>query len=320
MKRKQVAVLIYDGLCLFEFSCVAEIFGLERPEFGENWYQFHTMSLDGKPIKTQYKGNMEADLPILDWHDIDTIIVPGWTHIDQPVPKALASTLAKANTAGVRVMSICSGVFVLAAAGLLDGVAATTHWKYAETLQTRYPKIDVKNDVLFIDNEHILTSAGSAAGLDLCLHVVRKDYGNEIVNKVAKRLVIPPVRVGNQAQFIEQAVPKSKSHAIAPLLDKLRENLSLNYNNEQLAKEIHVTERTFLRRFKEATGTTPGEWLTQERIYYAKALLEQSDLSIDQVAVKSGFGTAMTLRHHFRLKMQISPQAYRKQFSKSVGL
>jgi AraC family transcriptional activator FtrA len=253
-------------------------------------------------------------LPIADIALVDTLIIPGWISAKSPVPAPLIEKLIEAHNAGTRLLSICSGVFVLAATGLLDDKQATTHWKYTEQLATRYPKIDVLNDVLYVDHDTIMTSAGSAAGLDLCLHLVRKDFGSKVVNSVARRLVIPPLREGNQAQFIEQPIPTSSRSALAPVLDKMKENLTNSHSIKSLAQSVNLSERTFLRRFKQSTGTTPGEWLTDARLQYARELLETTDLSIDLLAQQSGFGTATTLRHHFRHRLNISPAAYRKRF------
>ncbi|WP_448550920.1 transcriptional regulator FtrA [Thalassotalea montiporae] len=318
-QQKRIAALVYDGLCLFEFGCVTEVFGLARPELGEDWlhhgYRFDTFSFDGKSVNTQYHAQIQPSLQADEWHELDTLIIPSWCGAEQPVPQALIATIQQAHNAGIRLVSICSGVFVLAAAGVLDGKTATTHWRYAKTLQAQYPKITVNTDVLYVDNGSVLTSAGSAAGLDLCLHLVRQDYGQQIANTIARRLVIPPVREGSQAQFIEQPLARSERQAITPLLTHLQANLIKGHTNAELAAFMHMSERSLLRHFKAATGTTPAEWLIEQRLQLAKTLLEESCLSLDAVAEQSGLGTAMTLRHHFRHRLNISPSAYRKRFS-----
>ena len=299
---------------MFEFACVAEIFGLPRPEVGDGWYAFETFSVDGNPVKTQYHGEMVPDKSLAQLEVPNTLIIPGWSGNDVEPPATLIKALVSAHEQGCRLLSICSGVFVLAATELLNGKAATTHWKYINQLSSKYPEIHVKSDVLYVDNGSILTSAGSAAGLDLCLHLVRKDFGSEIVNSVARRLVIPPLREGNQAQFVEQPVPVNARSSISEVLETMRKNLSQTLSVAEMAASINTSERTFLRRFKEATGTTPGNWLAEARIQYARELLERTTLPMEVLAAKSGFGTATTLRHHFRNRLNVSPVAYRKMF------
>ena len=200
-----VALRVYDGLCAFEFSCAAEVFGLARPELGPDWYRFETCSR-GRSVSSQYGMRMRAANGLERLLAAGTIVIPGWEGIDVPVPQAILDALRDAHSRGARLLSICSGAFVLAATGLLDGRRATTHWRYAEALQRRYPKICVDANVLYVDEGSVLTSAGSAAGLDLCLHLVRRDYGSATANQVARRLVISPHRDGGQAQFLERPV------------------------------------------------------------------------------------------------------------------
>ncbi|MFD2165384.1 transcriptional regulator FtrA [Thalassotalea euphylliae] len=310
-----IGVLIYNNLCLFEFSCVAEIFGLARPEIEGNWYQYSTISVDGQCVNTQYGGQMSADYALSDWREFDTIIIPGWSGIDKEPPPVLCQTLRQASSAGIRLASICSGVFVLAAAGLLEDKRATTHWRYATKLKEKYPQIHVDADVLYIELENITTSAGSAAGIDMCLSLVRQDFGHEAANKVARRLVVQPVRSGGQAQFIEQPMPQTGRNNMSEVLYFMEQHFAEKVTIAQLAGQLHMSDRTFLRHFKKATGTTPGEWLIHLRIEAAKHLLESTALSMDAVAEQVGLGTSMTLRHHFKQRVSISPMAYRKQFN-----
>jgi AraC family transcriptional activator FtrA len=246
-----------------------------------------------------------------------TIIVPGWKHIDAPVPQAVVDVLRRAHARGARLLSICSGSFVLAATGLLDGRRATTHWRYAETLQRRYPDIRVDADVLYVDEGQLLTSAGSAAGLDLCLHLVRRDYGPEVANLVARRLVIPPHRDGGQAQFVERPVSKRERNPLSSLLDAMQKHLDQDWSIATLARQAAMSERTLIRHFKAATGKTPADWLAVVRVDRARELLESSPASIDQIAEQTGFGTATTLRHHFRRKLGVSPTTYRGRFAEA---
>jgi AraC family transcriptional activator FtrA len=262
------------------------------------------MSVDGGPERLAEAG---------------TIMIPGWKGIDVPVPKAIVGALRKAHDRGARLLSICSGSFVLAATGLLDGKRATTHWRYSEALQSRYPQVRVDPDVLYIDEGQILTSAGSAAGLDLCLHLIRRDFGAEVANQVARRLVIPPHRDGGQAQFLDSPVDRRERGPLSVVLERVQRRIHQPTTISEMARWAAMSERTFIRRFRATTGMTPGDWITHQRIGRAKDLLERSSLAIDQVASRSGLGTAMTMRHHFRKRIGLSPVEYRKRFSQVAG-
>jgi AraC family transcriptional activator FtrA len=243
----------------------------------------------------------------------DTIIIPGWRVHETP-PAPLVAMLRRAHARGVRLVSICSGVFVLAATGLLDGCRATTHWRYAEALRSRHPKIQVEPDVLYIDEGSILTSAGSAAGIDLCLHIVRRDCGAEIANQVARRLVVPPLREGGQAQFAVRPIPPEESQGLARVLEWAHGHLDRAMTVDDLANQANMSPRTFARRFRQETGTTPHRWLTHQRILSAQQLLEKSDQSIDRIAESVGLQTSTTLREHFRRILKTTPTAYRRAF------
>jgi AraC family transcriptional activator FtrA len=310
-----VVVLVYDGLCAFEFSCAAEVFGLPRPELGPSWYRFETCAMNGRNIAGQYGLSMEVDGGLNRIAAAGTIIIPGWRGVGVPVPAPVIDALRTAHNRGARLLSICSGSVVLAATGLLDGKRATTHWRYADELQRLYPNIQVDPDVLYVDEGQILTSAGSAAGLDLCLHLVRRDYGPAVANQVARRLVIPPHREGGQAQFLERPVDQRERGSLSALLDKMTRRLSEPLRIAELARLAAMSERTFMRRFRAATGMTPADWITRMRVDRARELLEGTGLSIDQIAARTGLGTATTLRHHFRRKVGVSPLEYRRQFS-----
>ena len=313
-----VVVLAYDGLCTFEFGVAVEIFGLPRPEMGESWYRFAVAGVDEGELRATggIRILADGDLSLLECADL--ILVPGWRGIDAAVPDALCDALRRASARGCQLLSICSGVFVLAATGLLNGRKATTHWRYIEALKTRYPAIDVVEDVLYQDEGDILTSAGSAAGIDLCLHVVRRDYGMEAANRVARRLVIPPHRDGSQTQQLSRPVAQLReSQRLGQLFDFLHQHLALAHTVDSLARRVGMSQRTFLRRFQDATGTTPTRWLLNERLLRAKDYLENSKLSIDSIAEQTGFGQAATLRHHFRQHYALSPARYRKQFARA---
>jgi AraC family transcriptional activator FtrA len=315
-----VVALVYDGLCAFEFSCAAEVFGLSRPELGPDWYRFETCSLKGASVSSQYGMRIKAANGLDCLATAGTIVIPGWAGIDVPVPHAILEALRRAHARGARVLSICSGAFVLAATGLLDGRRATTHWRYAEALQRRFPKVGIDANVLYVDEGSVLTSAGSAAGLDLCLHLVRRDYGSKIANQVARRLVIPPHREGGQAQFLERPVEDRARGAeqrgsLSGLLDKIRKRPGEPWHIAELARLAAMSERTFMRRFRAATGSSPADWVTRARVDAARELLENTALPIDHVAERCGLGTPTTLRHHFRKKVGVSPAQYRKRFS-----
>ena len=312
----RVVVLAYDGLCTFEFGVAVEIFGLPRPEMGDAWYRFAVAGIEDGELRATGGVRMLTDghLSLLDAADL--IVVPGWRGLDEPVPDALCEALRQASARGCQLLSICSGVFVLAASGLLNGRKATTHWRYIEALKTRFPAINVVDDVLYQDEGDILTSAGSAAGIDLYLHIVRRDYAMEAANCVARRLVIPPHRDGSQTQQLSRPVAQLReSQRLGQLFDFLHQHLAKTHTVDSLAHRVGMSQRTFLRRFRDATGTTPARWLLNERLLRAKDYLENSRLSIDSIAEQTGFGQAATLRHHFCQHFALSPARYRKQFA-----
>jgi AraC family transcriptional activator FtrA len=310
-----VVALTYDGLCAFEFACTAEVFGLPRPELGPGWYRFETCSLGGRRIRGQYGTSMSVNGGLERLAEAGTIMIPGWPGVDLPVPEAVVQSLRKAHGRGARLLSICSGSFVLAATGLLDGKRATTHWRFAKALQDRYPEVRVDPDVLYIDEGLILTSAGSAAGLDLCLHLIRRDFGAVVANQVARRLVIAPHRDGGQAQFLDSPVDRRERGLLSGVLERVQRRMHQPITISEMARWAAMSERTFIRRFRATTGMTPGDWITQLRVARAKDLLERSSLAIEQVASQSGLGTATTMRHHFRKRVGLSPIEYRKRFS-----
>ncbi len=309
-----VVALLYDRLCTFEFGIVAEIFGLPRPEMGPGWYRFASCPIEEGPLRAH--GGLlitpDGSSDLID--EADIIIVPGWKGADIPVPETVSERLCRAHRRGARLASICSGAFVLAATGLLDGGTATTHWRHAEALRKRHPEIDVNDASLYREHDRIFTSAGSAAGMDLLIEIVRQDFGALAANSVARRLVMPAHRTGGQAQFLERPVTRREGTAISPVLDRMRASLAAEWTIGRMASECRMSPRTFLRRFAEATGATPGDWLTMERVAAAKELLSQGEASIDDIAASVGFGSAHTLRHHFRQKIGISPAEYRRRF------
>lgn len=312
--NRSVAVLIYDRLATFEFGVAVEIFGLPRPEMGQDWYRMLTCAAEPGPLRAGGGLWVTAATGLEGLEDAGTIILPGWKGIEIPPPPELLAALRAAAARGARIVSICSGAFVLAAAGLLDGRKATTHWRYVEAFRSAFPQVTLVPEVLYVDEGQILTSAGSASGIDLLLHIVRSDFGAEAANMVARRLVVPSHRDGGQAQFVERPVPREPNGRLAPLLDHMRRRLDSPMPIRELAERAAMSERTFLRRFKEMTGTTPAAWLIEERTATAQRLLERSNASIETIASTAGFGTAATMRRQFRKTVGIGPSEFRRRF------
>ncbi|WP_328500145.1 helix-turn-helix domain-containing protein [Streptomyces sp. NBC_00457] len=307
---ERVVVLALDGVYPFELGIPSRILGA-----ADGRYSVLTCTVDGRPVRTN------ADFSITVEHGpevlatADTVIVapvsPSLVTAELPDEVAAALALIRPEA---RIVSICTGAFVLAAAGLLDGRTATTHWHLADTFRRMFPHLALDPDVLFVDDDRILTSAGAASGVDVCLHLVRKDHGSELANTVARRCVVPPFRDGGQAQYIEQPVPEagaaSTSATRAWALEHLDEPLTL----ADLAAHARMSLRTFARRFHDEVGLSPGRWLIQQRVARARHLLEASDLSVDQIAARIGFATGASLRQHLHAAIGVSPQAYRRTF------
>jgi AraC family transcriptional regulator, transcriptional activator FtrA len=311
-----VAVLVPDGVTAFELGVASDIFGDEWSEvFGVPWYRLFVCGLRPGPMAT------DGGFAVLPGHGLEPVREAGTVIVLPPVsveriPAELPVILRQAHERGSRIVSLCTGAFALGAAGLLDGRRATTHWEECARLARQYPAAKVDPDVLFTDDGDILTSAGSAASIDLCLHVVRTDYGTEIATQLARQLVVPPQRDGGQAQYIEAPMPDHDSSSLfAGTLDWLQEHLAEPVTVEDLAARAAMSPRTFARRFLASTGTTPYRWLLRQRIQLAQRLLETTDLPIDRVAAASGFSTAANLRKHFSRAVRTSPQAYRRTFA-----
>lgn len=307
-----VAIVAYDGLCLFDFSVAMEIFGEHGGPSPPGWYERRAVSLEGPAIRTDSGFRLELD----DGPDIvraaHTIIVPGWRMA--PVPEHITGPLQAAHRRGARIVSMCTGAFVLGAAGLLDGRPAATHWRYAEALSRAAPAALVDPSALYIDDGDILTSAGSTAGTDLLLHIIRKDFGSAASNTVARGMVAAPHRDGGQAQYIPQPVPPQGRGRLAEILAEMRGNLAAHYSVDTLARRAAMSPRTFFRKFRGLTGQTPHDWLMAERMRAAKALLEETDLSIDHIAHAAGFGAPDTFRRHFRRLVGTTPTRFRLTF------
>jgi len=309
-----VAILAYDGLCTFEFGCAVELFALERPELGLPWYSHVVCAAEPGPLRALGGLTVQVEHGLEALEAADTIVIPGWRDAGEAPSPALADALRRAHARGARLCTICSGVFVLAHAGLLDGKKATTHWRYLERLSRDFPRIDVQQGVLYIEDDGLITSAGSAAGLDMLLHLVRRDHGVAVAGRVAQRLVIPAYRDGDQAQLVARPLPSPGDNGIAHLMDWVRENLRAEHTVDSMAAQLRMGARTFQRRFKDRTGLSPLAWLIRERVLLAAQILEtRPALPIDAIADLSGLGSAESLRRHFRLQGLPSPARYRRQ-------
>ena len=317
---RNVAVVAFDQAPIFEIGVVAEVFGLDRSADGLPRFDFALCAGEPPPLRTSSGFLIDTPHGIERLAEAELIAVPGWWPPHETPPTAVLDALRVAAARGARVMSLCSGAFVLAAAGLLDGRRATTHWRYAATLAELYPRIDVVPDVLYVDAGSVLTSAGTAAGIDLCLHIVRTEFGADVANRFARRMVVPPHREGGQAQYIETPMPAdNRDDALAATLRWAMAHLDSELSVDILAARTHLSTRTFVRRFGAAFGATPHQWLLAQRITQARRLLETTDLGIDEVAQRAGFGSAAALRVQFARRLGTRPLAYRRTFRRSVA-
>jgi AraC family transcriptional regulator, transcriptional activator FtrA len=310
-----VAVVVPDQVSPFELGVACEVFGLDRSYFADPWYRLLLCAVGPVPVPTAVPG-MAIDTPhrLDDLAAADTIIIPSWSADRQP-DRDLVDALWAAERRGARLVSFCSGAFLLADAGLLDGRRATTHWVYADQLMADHPDIDLDPDVLYVVDGQLMTSAGTAAAIDLCLHIVRSDHGAEVANALARRMVIPPHRDGGQAQFVQAPVPTcDEADPFRATLDWAVEHLDEPLTVESLARRAAMSPRTFARRFVAVTGTTPLQWLVRQRVLHARRLLEGTDEPVERIAQRCGFGTAAGLRTHFSRIVGTSPAAYRATF------
>jgi transcriptional regulator GlxA family with amidase domain len=350
---RNVAVVVVHGFQPFEFGTICEVFGVDRSDDGLPGYDFAVVAGEPPPVRAHLDFTIqptfgldrleEADLIALpavgDWRlgaagclpapgasrqfpdgtrspDVPRQFADGISLPDAPrqFPEDLLAALRRATTRGARVLSVCSGAFILGEAGLLDGRRCTTHWRYAAELARRYPNAKVDPDVLYVDDDPVISGAGTAAGIDACLYLVRKEQGSRVANGIARRMVVPPHRDGGQAQYVVQPIAPACDGSLRDLLDWLRAHLDQPLTVRQLAARANMSERTFARRFVQDTGTTPQRWLIGQRILLAQQLLEESDETVDTIADRAGFGNATALRHHFRAWRGTTPNAYRRLF------
>ena len=313
-KPRRVIALLNERACLFELGIVAELFGLSRPELGIPWYEFQVVATARGKAHAAGTLSLAGGVGLAAIRRADLIVVPGWSTDPAPPSPALLGELRRARARGARFMSICSGAFLLGHSGLLDGLSATTHWKYCAEFARLFPRVRLEPDVLYVDADGILTSAGSAAGIDAGLHLIAADHGAAVANQVARRLLVAPHRDGGQRQFIPTAFPQSRSTRFDRVIRWAEENLAEPIGLTELALRAAMSERNFLRRFLEATGSTPKSWLQRLRISRARELCETSALDFEAVASACGYRSPETFRAAFRRETGLSPAAYRRRF------
>jgi transcriptional regulator GlxA family with amidase domain len=311
---RNIAVAVLPEVSPFELGVLCEVFGIDRTDQGVPAFDFAICAEQpGVPLPVKTGFTMTAEHGFERLADADLVAVPA---VDESCeyPEALLQALRDAVARGARVVSVCSGAFILASAGILDGRRATTHWAHAERLAALFPKVDVVLDVLYVEDGPVLTSAGTAAGIDACLHLVRQELGSDVAATIARRMVVPPQRDGGQRQYVESPVPEVGAETLAPLLEWAVEHLDEDLSVGTLARRAHMSERTFARRFRAETGATPHHWVTGQRVLLARRMLERTDATVEQIAARTGLGTAAILRHHFTRIVGASPQAYRRNF------
>lgn len=316
-RRHLLAVAVTEGAPIFELSIPTEVFGRLRPGMPELGYDVRVCNPVSGPVESTagFIANTSDTYEL--FREADTVIVPAVRDVTEDPPADLVAAVREAHANGARVASLCSGAFVLGAAGLLDGRRATTHWLYGDEFRRRFPAVELDPDVLYIDHGDVLTSAGTTAGIDLCLAMVAADHGADVANTLARRLVAPAHRSGGQAQYVDTPVssaPESGSEGLSTLLDWIRLHLAEPLTVADLARQANVAERTLIRRFHTAVGTTPGKWITAQRVLHARRLLETTDLPVERVAHQAGLGGAANLRHHFTEAVGVAPSDYRRTF------
>jgi transcriptional regulator GlxA family with amidase domain len=314
-----IAVVAFDGISPFHLSVPCMVFGEDRTDSGAPRFRMRVCAPE--PGALQTNAGFELVVP----HGLEAIrraqivVVPSWRDDGRPAPPALIRALQAAHRRGATVVGLCLGAFVLAEAGLLDGRPATTHWNLAAAFARQYPKVKLQPEVLYVDDGDVLTSAGTAAGIDCCLHLLRVRYGAETANRAARRMVVAPHRQGGQAQYIQQPMPATAERdRLAPLLEWLGKHLDVPHELDALARRALMSRRTFTRRFRESTGTTVGQWIQNQRLALAQRLLETTNHPVERIATGAGFGSAVSLRKHFTSAFKVSPTVYRRQFSRTA--
>ncbi|MFC5890000.1 helix-turn-helix domain-containing protein [Kitasatospora sp. CM 4170] len=316
---KNVVAVVLEEVHPFELGVAAEVFGLDRSDDGLPAYEFAIAGAHTGPHRTHAGFTIDVPHGPERLAEADLVVVTA-TSVREDYPEPLLDALRTAVDGGARALSICSGAFLLGAAGLLDGRRSTTHWRYTGELAARHPLTTVEPDVLYVDDDPVITSAGTAAGIDACLHLVRRLQGAEVARAIARRMVVAPHREGGQAQFVTRPLPEGDGESLAPVLDWMRHHLDQESTVEQLAARAHMSPRTFARRFQQETGTTPHRWLVGQRLLLAQRLLESTAEPVDAIAARCGFGNAATLRHHFGRRLGTTPLAYRRCFAEpAVG-
>lgn len=318
MPLKTVSVVLVEPVAVFEFGVAVEVFGLDHQDPALPNFEFRVCAEEpGRPLATKTRSGLAvvADHGLDVVPDSDLVIVAA-----SPIravgdyPPAVIAAIREAHARGATLLSLCSGAFLLAAAGLLDGRRCTTHWMYADLLRSQFPLLEVDENALFVDDGDLITSAGTAAGIDACLHLVRRELGSRVATRKARRMVVPPLRDGGQRQFVDTPIPECTADSLAPLLTWMVADLRREHSVAALARRAMMSERTFARRFVAETGTTPHKWLVKQRVLQARTLLEESDLSVEQIADRVGFHSAVVLREHFRREVGIPPVDYRRRF------
>ncbi|MER9253891.1 helix-turn-helix domain-containing protein [Mesorhizobium sp. M0598] len=319
MTDPAVAAIAFDGISPFHLSVPCLVFGADRTELGLPRFDFRVCAIEDGPIRTDAGLTISVPHGLSALDDADIVIVPSWKDLGSSPPAALIDALLGAHERGALIVGLCLGTFAVAATGLLSGRRAATHWAYADQLQELYPDILVEPEVLYIDNGDVVTSAGVAAGLDCCLHVVRARYGAEAALRLARQIVLSPHRQGGQAQFIERPIARTgNADRFTQALEAVRKTLGEPHSLDNVAGLAGLTRRTFTRRFQKTIGTSFGDWLTDQRVQLAQRLLEATEKSMDTVAFEAGFGSATSLRQHFAARLRTSPAQYRREFSKSA--
>ena len=314
-----VAVIAFDGISPFHLSVPCLVFGTDRTRLGLPRFDFRVCAIERGPIQTDAGLSIAVPHGLSALDDADIVIIPSWKDLDAPLAEPMREALVRAHRRGALVVGLCLGTFAIAAAGLLGGRKAATHWAYTERLQALHPDIAVDADVLYVDDGDIVTSAGVAAGLDCCLHIVRARYSAEAALRLARHVVLSPHRQGGQAQFIERPVaPTPKADRFAQALDKVRATLGEAHSLDSVADAAGLTRRTFTRRFQKSIGASFGDWLADQRVALAQRLLEGTEKSMEAVAFEAGFGSATSLRQHFSARLKTSPMQYRREFSRNV--